>query len=115
MLRWEQQAKAISWGNCKMTACAMLTYPNVNSAAWQCIKDDVGKQYGIIITTDKGTASKDSFTVQWYYDAVQSLLQIQMLDSPWYVSCSAIHGRINDLVEGCLKQHNIIMDAIVPG
>lgn len=85
-----------------MGACAMQSFNNVTPSAWQCCKTAVAG-FGITITTDSGTQTKDGFTVTWNYNSGAQTLQIQCTDSPWWAPCSTINGKIHDLVEPCLS------------
>ncbi|MEJ0026853.1 MAG: hypothetical protein WDN01_12570 [Rhizomicrobium sp.] len=96
-----------------MSACAMLKFNGVTQQAWECGTEEVKRQYGIVIDSNSGTASKDGFAIKWNYVPAAQTLSIQCTKSPWYVPCSAINNRINDLVEGCLKQYQITMTDMV--
>jgi hypothetical protein len=96
-----------------MSACAMQTFNNVTQAAWQSAKQAVAAKFGVQITTDSGSVSSDGFTVHWSYDAQTEVLSIQCVDSPFFISCSAINSEIHDMVEATLNQHNIAMTHMV--
>ncbi|CAM1367399.1 conserved hypothetical protein [Tenacibaculum litopenaei] len=85
-----------------MGACSKQIFNNVSEASWDQLKTAVKNQLGIVITSDSGSDSKDDFTISWNYAANQHELAIQCTDSPWYVPCSLINGKIHDLVEGIL-------------
>ena len=95
-----------------MSACAMLSYNNVTSAAWQC---GVAKaaQYGVQITGNSGSATASGFTIAWNYNPSAQTLTLQCTDSPWWAPCSTINSHINDAVEACLDQHQIELTTMV--
>jgi hypothetical protein len=94
-----------------MSACAMLTFNNVSTAAWQCIQE-AASQYGIT-GADSGQQTVSGFTVAWSYTAATQTLQIQCLDSPWYASCPTINAHIHDAVETCLSNHQLELAPMV--
>ena len=94
-------------------ACAMLSYNNVNQAAWECLVKAVA-DYGVTITTDTGQATAHGFTISWNFDRQSQILHIQCIQSPFFVPCSAINSHINDAIEKCLGQHNIALAAMIP-
>jgi len=95
-----------------MSACAMLTYNNVTSNAWNC---GVAKarSYGVTISGNSGSASSSGFTVAWNYNPDNQTLSLQCTDSPWYVPCSIINSQINTAVEQCLDQHQVVLTSMV--
>lgn len=96
-----------------MSACAMLSYNNVNPTAWTaCV--NAAAQYGVTINTNAGSAVKDGFTIAWNYDANAQTLSVQCTDSPFWAPCSTINSKINDAIEACLNQQNIAMEHMVP-
>lgn len=96
-----------------MSACAMLSYNGVTPSAWQSAIA-IAATYGVAITTDTGSATADGFTIAWNYNPAQKTLSIQCTDSPFWAPCSEINGKINDAIEGALKQENIEMVHMVP-
>ncbi len=97
-----------------MSACAMLNYNNVTAAAWECGKQ-AAAQYGIVVNSNSGSASKDGFTVAWKYDPAAQTLALQCTDSPWWAPCSLINSKINDAVEDCLQVDKAKMTNMVHG
>ncbi len=95
-----------------MSACAMLSYNNINSAAWTSIKT-AAAPYGLN-GNDSGSATVDGFTIAWSYVKASETLHIQCADSPFYVSCSIINGKINEEIERCINAHGIQMVHMVP-
>ena len=95
-----------------MSACAMLHYNNVTAAAWQCGKN-AASQFGVVINSDSGNASTHGFTVAWNYAPAAQTLQLQCTQSPIFISCSLINGKLNDAVEACLNTHNVVMTNMV--
>jgi hypothetical protein len=96
-----------------MSACSMLTFTNVAQAAWDNLKQ-IGTNYGVPITSDAGSVSKDGFTVTWNYNAAAQTLAIQCTESPLLVSCSEINSQINNHIEGILENHGIAVTRIIP-
>ncbi len=85
-----------------MGACSKQTFNNVSENSWDKIKNAVQSELGITISTDNGNATKDGFTISWNYIASKQELDIQAVDSPWYVPCSLINNKIHSLIEGVL-------------
>lgn len=95
-----------------MSSCAMLSYNNVTSAAFDCCKATAAR-YGVTINGNTGSASSHGFTVKWNYNPGAQTLSLQCTDSPWWAPCSTINGKINDAVEDCLNNHNLQMTPMV--
>ena len=96
-----------------MSACAMLTFNNVSAAAWKCVQD-AASQYGVT-RADSGQQTVNGFTVSWSYAPATQTLQIQCLDSPFFVGCSTINSHIHDAVESCLNNHQLELGPMVKG
>lgn len=48
-----------------MSACPLLTFANVDAAAWSRIKAMVQQQYSVTVYADSGSASAAGFTIGW--------------------------------------------------
>lgn len=96
-----------------MSACAMLTFNNVTPEAWKCVQA-AAAQYGVT-GADSGQQTVNGFTFSWSFNRGAQTLQIQCLDSPFFVGCSTINAHIHDAVEKCLSDHQIEMAPMVPG
>jgi hypothetical protein len=88
-----------------MSACAKLTFNNVSPDAWKCVQD-AAAQYGIT-RADSGQQEVNGFTVAWSYTAATQSLEIQCLDSPFFVGCGTINSHIHDAVEQCMANHQL--------
>ena len=95
-----------------MSACAMLSYNNVTQNAWNC-GVQAAANYGVTITTNSGSASASGFTIAWNYNPDAQTLTLQCTDSPFWAPCSVINSHINNAVEQCLSQHQIVMTKMV--
>lgn len=83
-----------------MSACATQTFQAITQARFDClVHQAVG--LGIAISGMEGQASKDGITVRWKFDPASQTLELQCLDSPFFLSCGLINSRIHDLVDGC--------------
>lgn len=89
-----------------MSACAMLTYSGAIPAAWNCAKQKAAS-FGVVITDNSGSATKDGFTIAWNYNPDAQTASIQCTDSPWWAPCSIINSKINEQVEDCLHQNSV--------
>lgn len=96
-----------------MSACSMQTFNNVSRDAWNCIQD-AASQYGIT-RSDQGQQTVSGFTVWWSYAPATQTLQIQCLDSPFFVTCGTINSQIHDAVESCLATHQLEITQVVGG
>ncbi|SEB47372.1 hypothetical protein SAMN04489761_0924 [Tenacibaculum sp. MAR_2009_124] len=85
-----------------MGACSRQTFNNVSETSWDKIKNAVKSELGIVIASNKGQESKDGFTISWNYIPSNQELDIQAVNSPWYVPCSLINNKIHELIEGVL-------------
>jgi hypothetical protein len=86
-----------------MSACALQTFSNINESLWPCgVK--FAAEHGFAINDYSGQISESGFTVRWNYDPQSQLLQIQCVDSPFYVPCSLINGQIHHYYEQAVEQ-----------
>lgn len=83
------------------TSCDRQDFNNVPRSRWDCVKEEVRKEYGIIVTNDKGRDGKDGFVFAWEYNESAKTLWVQCVDSPWWAPCSTINGKIQDLAKKC--------------
>jgi hypothetical protein len=92
----------------------MLTYNNITPAAWQCAVA-AAAEYGVTISGNNGTATKDGFTICWKYDPQTMTAQVQCTDSPFWAPCSTINSHLNTAIETCLDHHEIEVTNMVAG
>ncbi len=87
-----------------MGACATQTFSNVSPAAFACLKTKANDA-GLPINSDSGTQSSNGITIQRSYDAAGKTLEITCTDSPFFLTCSMINGKIHELIDGsgCLQ------------
>ncbi len=83
-----------------MSACAVQTFQTVTQAHFDCLVQKASG-WGIIISGIEGQSSKDGITVRWKFDPASQTLELQCLDSPFFLSCGLINNRIHDLVDSC--------------
>ena len=84
-----------------MSACAVQTFQAVTQAHFDCLVQKASG-WGIIVSGIEGQSSKDGITVRWKFDAASQTLELQCLDSPFFLSCGLINNRIHDLVDSCV-------------
>ncbi|HEX8168983.1 MAG TPA: hypothetical protein VF824_00410 [Thermoanaerobaculia bacterium] len=83
-----------------MSACPMQNFNGVTSEVWSCLVAQAA-QYGVVINTPQGTASKSGFTFTWNYNASSQTVAIQCTDSPTLVPCAVIDSKIQSIATGC--------------
>lgn len=86
-----------------MSACALQIFSNVTQNTLNCL-EAAARSQGYDISGNSGSYTQDGFTIAWNYNSSNETLQIQCTDSPWYVPCSVINGRIHDIAEQYLSQ-----------
>lgn len=81
-----------------------LPFSNVSRAACECLKK-AAKDQGYPVVEDRGSYSKDGYTVRWDYDANARRLVLQCTDAPWNVPCFVINAAIHLSLSltGCLR------------
>ena len=84
-----------------MSSCAKQSFNNFTPAAWNCLVEKAA-QYGVEISSNSGSAGASGFKLAWNYNPGASTLEIQCTDKPFFVSCSQVNSKINDVVEGCM-------------
>lgn len=87
-----------------MSACPACNFVGVTPEVFQCVCETVRNDFGIVVNGDSGEFSQDGFTVTWNYQPSSSVATIQCTDSPWWVPCSAINGKIQSIGVGCGAQ-----------
>jgi hypothetical protein len=83
-----------------MAGCASQTFSGITQARFDCLVQKAQAD-GIAISGNVGVASKDSITISWNFDPVSQTLELQCTDSPFFIPCETINGKIQDLVDGC--------------
>jgi len=83
-----------------MSACATQTFSGITQAGFDCLvtKADAA---GITISGNSGEATKDGIRIRWLYSPEQQSLELQCLDSPFFISCGSINSKIHDMVDEC--------------
>ena len=81
-------------------ACATQLFSGITQARFDCLVQKA-QAAGIAIAGDVGVANKDGITIRWQFDPVGETLEMQCTDSPFFLSCGTINGKIHDLVDAC--------------
>lgn len=80
-------------------ACEPLSYSGVDASKWPSVQDAVSREYGILIASDRGEASKRGFKLKWTYEPSAQTLRIQCLSKPFFVPCETVNNRIKRTAE----------------
>ena len=83
-----------------MGSCAKQTFSGVSQDRFDRIRAKADS-YGVKITDNNGSVSKDGLTFSWDYDTTSQTLQITCLDSPFFLSCGTINSEIHSLIDSC--------------
>jgi hypothetical protein len=84
-----------------MASCATQVFSAITQARFDCLVLKA-QGSGINITGNSGVQSKDGITIRWHFDPAGQTLELQCTDSPFFVPCGIINGKIHDIVDGCL-------------
>lgn len=96
-----------------MAACAMQTFNNVTSSAWNCLKSALA-DHGIVVDSDSGSADAHGVYASWKYTAATNTLQVQVTKiTNIFVSCSAANGYVHDAVQKCYANHDLVASKII--
>ena len=84
-----------------MAGCDAQTFSGVTQAQFTCLAQKAQSSFGITISTNSGTQSKDGVTVTWNFDHNAQTLTIQCTDKPFFLSCDTIDSQLKSAVDGC--------------
>ena len=84
-----------------ISSCDPQNFSGVDADKWTCIKSKIQDRYGVIINKDKGTASKSGFTFVWDHNPGAQTLVVQCTEKPFFVPCSTVNSRIQDIGREC--------------
>lgn len=60
------------------------TFPNIDAAKWQRIKDQIKAKAGIEIGSDSGIATEKGVKLAWGYNAAESTLSVTLVSRAFY-------------------------------
>ncbi len=83
-----------------MAACATQTFSGVTQARFECLVEKANAA-GISISGNSGQASQNGIAIRWLFDPAAQTLELQCMDSPFFISCGMLNSRIHDLVDSC--------------
>ncbi len=86
-----------------MSGCAAQIFSSVTTAQFNCLVQEAESSFGITISGNSGTQSKDGVTITWDYDPNAETLSLQCTDKPFFLSCGTINSKIHDLVDACTQ------------
>jgi hypothetical protein len=86
-----------------MAGCTPQTFTGITAAVLACLQAK-GAEAGVPISGNSGTATTMGVTIRWNYDPTSETLVIEATDAPFYVPCSMVHSRVNELINDCLPQ-----------
>ena len=84
-----------------MGVCAKQAFTDITLQRFHCIQARASASYGISISGNQGSASKNGITIEWCYDPTTLILELQCIESPFFVSCPKINGSILSLADSC--------------
>jgi hypothetical protein len=84
-----------------MSGCAAQTFSGVTPEQFTCLIQKAQSSFGVTISGNSGTASKDGLTVAWDFDLTAQTLTLQCTDKPFFLSCGTINSQIHTLVDDC--------------
>jgi len=87
-------------------SCAAQSFNNVNQNVWNCLIQKAS-EYGVTISGNSGTANSHGVTIKWNYDPGAASLVLQVLDKPFFITCSVANGKIHEVVEDCMGTHGV--------
>jgi len=84
-----------------MAGCDAQTFSGVTQVQFTCLAQKAQSSFGITISTNSGTQSKDRVTVTWNFDPNAQTLIIQCSDKPFFLSCDTIQSQLQSAVDSC--------------
>jgi hypothetical protein len=81
-------------------SCAAQVFSGITASRFQCLIAKAAAN-GIEISGNSGSASKDGITIAWNFDPDAGSLTLQCTDSPIFMPCGVINGKLEQLVESC--------------
>ena len=86
-----------------MAGCKPQFFPAIDPATFALMQSK-GSAAGLPITGNDGQATTMGVTVRWHYDPDAQSLAVECTDAPFFVPCSTITGKVQELVESCRTQ-----------
>ena len=87
-----------------MAGCEPQRFTGIGPAAFACLQTK-GSAAGVPISGNVGETATMGVTMRWSYDPAAQVLVIECTDAPFFIPCSTITGRIQQLVESCIAQN----------
>lgn len=83
-----------------MAGCTPQFFPDIDPATF-AVMQTRGAAAGVPIAGNQGQATTMGVSLRWSYDPTAQALTVECTDAPFFVPCSTIHARIQELVDGC--------------
>jgi hypothetical protein len=85
-----------------MGACDAIVFNGITQEKWNCIKETVEENTGIVIDSDSGSTTRSGFTVTWSCNFETQVLTFQVTDKPMMIPCEMIYSRFRAVVNECV-------------
>ncbi len=83
-----------------MAGCKPQFFTAVDAATFNALQAK-GKAAGLPIAGNEGQATTMGVTLRWHYDPAAQALTVECTDAPFFVPCSTVTARVQELVDGC--------------
>lgn len=81
-----------------MSTCPTQIFSNISREKWGRVQSKAS-QNNIILSGDAGEVSEQGFTFSWRYESGSESLTIQCLKHPFWATCDAVNGKVNELIK----------------
>ena len=82
-------------------ACQPVTYHNVTSSVFDCLKKELEAAGIHVPPGDSGEISGQGITAKFKWDEAAATLWVEVTKKPFIVSCGFVTGKIHDAVQKC--------------
>ncbi len=83
-----------------MSGCGERTYDDFSPEAFGRLAAKAA-EHGVTIEGASGNASKSGFDISWNYAPVARKLVLHCTDKPFFIGCSTVNGRMDEMVNAC--------------
>lgn len=86
-----------------MAGCKAQYFSAIDAAAFAAMQAR-GAEAGVPIRGNDGQASSLGVTLRWHYDPDAQALTVECMEAPFFIPCSTIAAKVQELVDSCRAQ-----------
>ena len=83
-----------------MSGCPKQTFTGITQERFECVCQKAAS-LGVTIESLQGETTQQGITLAWNYDPASATLELECLDSPFFISCKQIASQIQNMIDAC--------------